>query len=149
VESSNYDSASVQVSLDMKTWTTVWEHSESSFCDGAWQQVTYDISDVADNQPKVYIRWTMGPTDSSVTYPGWNIDDVEIWALVPPAEACDLDGDGDVDLSDFATFSQCFGGSMNPPAPTCPAGVDADFDDDGDVDLSDFAELSQDFTGSQ
>jgi hypothetical protein len=60
----------------------------------------------------------------------------------------DFDGDGDVDLADFASLSQCFGGSLNPPAPGCPAGVDADLDDDGDVDLADFAGFSQQFTGS-
>jgi hypothetical protein len=61
----------------------------------------------------------------------------------------DLDGDGDVDLADFAEFSQCFGGSNLPPAGTCPPGADADCDDDGDVDLADFAAFSQNFTGSQ
>jgi len=40
--------------------------------------VEYDISAVADGQPTVYIRWVMGPTDGSVRYCGWNIDDVEL-----------------------------------------------------------------------
>jgi uncharacterized Ntn-hydrolase superfamily protein len=61
----------------------------------------------------------------------------------------DLDGDGDVDLVDFAAFGQCFGGANNPPAGSCPPGVDADFDNDGDVDLIDFATFAQNFTGSQ
>jgi hypothetical protein len=60
----------------------------------------------------------------------------------------DLDGDGDVDLADFALFGQCFGGANLPPAGGCPVGVDADFDDDGDVDLTDFAIFAQNFTGS-
>jgi hypothetical protein len=53
---------------------------------------------VADDQPTVYIRWTMGPTDGSVTYPGWNIDDVSLLGDVmdslslTPAE--DLDANG-------------------------------------------------------
>ena len=41
--------------------------------------MVYDISSVADNRPTVYLRWVMGTTDVSVTYCGWNIDDVEIW----------------------------------------------------------------------
>jgi len=61
----------------------------------------------------------------------------------------DFDGDGDVDLSDFLVFQQCFGGSNNPPAPTCPPGVDADLDGDGDVDLADFLIFQQNFTGSR
>jgi len=60
----------------------------------------------------------------------------------------DFDFDGDVDLSDFTQFQLCFGGSNNPPAPTCPPGVDADLDDDGDVDLADFLIFQQNFTGS-
>jgi len=60
----------------------------------------------------------------------------------------DLDGDGDVDLSDFTVFQLCFGGSNNPPAPTCPPGIDADLDGDGDVDLADFLIFQQNFTGS-
>jgi len=62
--------------------------------------------------------------------------------------AGDLDSDGDVDLSDFTVFQICFGGSNNPPAPTCPPGVDADLDGDGDVDLADFLIIQQNFTGS-
>ena len=56
--------------------------------------------------------------------------------------------DGDVDLSDFTVFQLCFGGSNNPPAPTCPPGANADLDDDGDVDLADFLIFQQNFTGS-
>ena len=56
----------------------------------------------------------------------------------------DFDGDGDVDLSDFVRFQLCYGGSNNPPAPTCPPAVDAD----GDVDLADFLIFQQNFTGS-
>jgi hypothetical protein len=35
-------------------------------------------SDVADDQAEVYFRWGIGPTDETVVYPGWNIDDVQI-----------------------------------------------------------------------
>jgi len=61
----------------------------------------------------------------------------------------DLDGDGDVDVSDFVIFQQCYGGSNMPPAGLCPDGVDADFDDDSDVDLADFLIFQQHFTGSR
>ena len=54
----------------------------------------------------------------------------------------DFDQDGDVDLSDFATFALCYGGAgMTTPPPSCdPGDFDkTDLDDDNDVDLSDFA----------
>jgi len=31
----------------------------------------------------------MGPTDGANTYCGWNLDDVEIWALVPESGTCE------------------------------------------------------------
>ena len=46
--------------------------------------VSYDISDVADGEETVYLRWGMGPTDEFVTYPGWNLDDIQIWAAYAP-----------------------------------------------------------------
>ena len=79
VESSSYDHASFQVSNNNSTWHIIWEHSGDTFTDPDWQALTYDISNYADDQPTVYLRWVMGSTDTSVTYCGWNIDDVEIW----------------------------------------------------------------------
>ncbi|HUW84368.1 MAG TPA: M36 family metallopeptidase [Phycisphaerae bacterium] len=94
IESSSFDHANIQVSNDGSTWVTVWNHSGSSFCDGAWQPLTYDISAVADDQPAVYIRWGMGTTDSSVTYPGWNIDDVEIVSVQGGVNTVQTQSDG-------------------------------------------------------
>jgi len=36
----------------------------------------------------------------------------------PLSVLMDLDGDTDVDVSDFLTFANCFNGALNPPA--CP-----------------------------
>ncbi len=80
VESSSYDHASFEVSNNGTNWHTIWEHTGGTLTDTDWIQQTFDISAYADEQPTVYLRWTMGETDSSVTYFGWNIDDVEIWA---------------------------------------------------------------------
>ena len=56
--------------------------------------------------------------------------------LEPPCPCVsDLDGDGLVNLIDFAMFAQCFGG---PPSGAC---ADADIDCDGDVDYADFVVL--------
>jgi len=78
VEDSAFDHATVEVSNNGVTWTRIWENGDSSMADQRWTLVTYDISAVADMQPTVYVRWGMGPTDSSITYCGWNIDDVKI-----------------------------------------------------------------------
>ncbi|MGB9625675.1 MAG: S8 family serine peptidase, partial [Phycisphaerae bacterium] len=57
----------------------------------------------------------------------------------------DLDGDGDVDLNDFARFQACFNGPNRSPTALCAA--PADFDNDADVDLSDFAVFQSCFNG--
>lgn len=77
VESSSWDHANIQVSSNGVNWVTVWANS-GTVADTDWVQVTYNISAVADLRPTVYVRWGMGPTDSSYTYPGWNIDDIEL-----------------------------------------------------------------------
>ncbi len=80
VESSSYDHAAFQVSNDNSAWHDIWSHSGSSFTDTDWTPQNFDISTYADGEATVYLRWVMGSSDSSVTYCGWNIDDIEIWA---------------------------------------------------------------------
>ena len=85
VERIPYDHARVHVSNDGVNWTMLYANGTVSISESAWSYQTYDISAVADGQPTVYIRWQMGPTDDGGTYPGWNVDDVEIWgALTGP-----------------------------------------------------------------
>ncbi|HUW19467.1 MAG TPA: S8 family serine peptidase [Sedimentisphaerales bacterium] len=82
IDSSSRDHAKVEVSNDGTNWTTVWEHTSGAFCDVSWLECVYDISAVADDRSSVYIRWTMGPTDAYVTFPGWNIDDICLFGEV-------------------------------------------------------------------
>lgn len=81
VESSIYDKANIQISNDGYSWTTIWSNPTSAVQDTAWTLQTFDLSSFADFQAAVYIRWGMGPTDSSASYPGWNLDDIEICGL--------------------------------------------------------------------
>jgi hypothetical protein len=81
VEDAVYDQAAVEASNDLSTWVTIWEHTGGSICDGQWVQEVLDMTQVAAGKPTVYIRWRMGPTDECCTYPGWNIDDIEIWGI--------------------------------------------------------------------
>ncbi|MFH1748500.1 MAG: C25 family cysteine peptidase [Planctomycetota bacterium] len=77
VEQPSYDHAYVRVSNNGSTWTTVWSNS-GTIEDSSWSLQEFDISSVADGQATVYLRWTMGTTDGSWRYCGWNIDDVQI-----------------------------------------------------------------------
>jgi NAD(P) transhydrogenase subunit alpha len=61
--------------------------------------------------------------------------------LVADAAAAlgDCDGDGDLDLEDFACFAECLVGPEGGLLPDCET---FDADADGDVDLYDWAEIS-------
>lgn len=97
--------------------------------------------------PLFYVFVLMRPTDFDGDGSPDRVDPnpIEVGGLVDG----DFDIDGDVDVSDFAVFGQCFGGTNRPPAESCPPTVNADFDDDNDVDVTDFAIFAQNFTGSR
>ncbi|MDH4203568.1 MAG: M6 family metalloprotease domain-containing protein [Phycisphaerae bacterium] len=82
VEGPAYDHAYIQVSNNGSSWSTIWENT-SEITDASWIEQHFDISAMADNQPTVYIRWGMGPTDAQWYYSGWNIDDVLITGIAP------------------------------------------------------------------
>jgi Zn-dependent metalloprotease len=98
VESSAFDGASIEVSSDGNDWTTIWTNGKSAICDGVWVRIFYDISMVAGMQPTVYVRWVMGPTDGSVTFPGWNIDDVKLVSVLGETNTVQTQTDGSYDV---------------------------------------------------
>ncbi|MFQ5463810.1 MAG: S8 family serine peptidase, partial [Phycisphaerae bacterium] len=77
VEQPAFDHAYVRVSNNGSTWTTLWQNT-AEVADTSWVFQEFDISAVADNQPTVFLRWTIGTTDFSWQYCGWNLDDVQI-----------------------------------------------------------------------
>ncbi len=78
VERSTYDHAYIRVSNDGSFWHTIWENPDDELADEEWTYQEFDISDYADDQETVYIRWVMGDTDQGWVYCGWNIDDVKV-----------------------------------------------------------------------
>lgn len=118
VEQPTYDHAYIRISTNGSTWTTIWENS-GTITDASWVEMELDISAYADGQSTVYLRWTMGSTDSGWRYCGWNIDGVELSAYVCD-ESPDSDGDGIVN------------GSDNCPSVYNPDQEDADGDGEGD-----------------
>jgi len=78
------DQARVQISTDNGfTWATVWWNDEYSFDDADWVEHVLDLSDYADHQATVRLRWVMGPTDDLLNMCGWNIDDVRVTYMLP------------------------------------------------------------------
>jgi subtilisin-like proprotein convertase family protein len=137
VERNAYDHAYVRVSNNGTTWTTIWENPSTHLTDSAWIQQEFDISAIADDRATVYLRWTMGTTDGSWTYCGWNIDDIEIWGLAPSIPG-DCNGDGAVDLDDYVDMAACLSGPAAPVSGGCEC---FDLNGDGHVDLFDFSQF--------
>ena len=137
VESATFDHATLEISTDGTTWSDIWTHSGYALSESAWSYQLYDIAGAADGQPAVFLRWTMGTTDSSVTYPGWNIDDIELWALTP-ARLGDLNCDSSIDFDDINPFVLALSGpdAYYAQYPDCNHWT-ADMDGNGAVDFDD------------
>jgi hypothetical protein len=109
VEKNTYDHAYVRVSKNGVDWANVWANGATDVTDTAWTQQDYDISAIADGQATVYVRWTMGATDVSYTFCGWNIDDAEIWGVPPSYPLGDMNCDGAFDGFDIDPFFLALG----------------------------------------
>jgi len=110
VESAQWDHAGIEISNNGGiSWAEIWNHTGSSLEGGSWDYVEYDISAEAAGSSNVMIRWIMGTTDSSMTYCGWNIDDVLVSTTVqceePTATPLPCNNDGDVNQDGSITAS--------------------------------------------
>ena len=76
IESASYDHAYVSVKTSSGGWTNVYSNPYGSTNDGSYTQVTYDVSSHISGNSAFQVRFGLGSTDSSVTYTGWNVDDV-------------------------------------------------------------------------
>jgi beta-glucanase (GH16 family) len=91
-----------------------------------------------------------GDPDESTVFPQYHDIDYVRWYV--RGDPADFDGDGEVDLEDYAVIADCLSGPGAAPAPTPPR--DAlecltvfDFDDDGDIDLADLGTFQSAFPG--
>jgi len=140
VESSWFDKAGLLISSDGVQYYTVWEHYGTTASESAWTLQKYDISARADNQPTVFLRWAMGPTDASNTFPGWNIDDIEIWGVISRHLVGDLNCDLTVNFADINWFvlALAMPQTYAERLPDCPL-ANRDINGDG---LFDFADIN-------
>jgi hypothetical protein len=125
----------------------VWENA-AEIADSSWTLQELDVSALADGQPTVYLRWTMGATDHSWTYCGWNIDDIEVWGKTPgnpPIPPGDLNCDGSVDEgfdTDGDGYTTC-GGDCNDSDSDINPGANESLCDGKDNDCD--SEIDEDY----
>ncbi len=75
VESPTYDHLYIEA-YNGSNWQQVWSNT-GSVNETSWTLRTYTVNQ-ADNNPNFRVRFGIGPTDGSVTYKGWNIDDFKV-----------------------------------------------------------------------
>ncbi|MGP1310423.1 MAG: GC-type dockerin domain-anchored protein, partial [Phycisphaerales bacterium] len=104
------DATLLSISNNGTTWTPLWSNPMTAVViDRGWRMEEYDISAFADQQSTVYLRWSVGPTDGSGRFAGWNIDDVRILGFVSTPCPADVTGDGVVNARDLFGVLANFG----------------------------------------
>jgi hypothetical protein len=128
----------IEVSNNGVDWTQLWTNgSDGEIVESAWTEHTYDISEVADGESTVYIRWTYEVAVAAWAYSGWNIDDVEILGTVVECVG-DLNGDGMVNGADVGLMLAEWG-----PCRNCAA----DLNHDGEINGADLGLLLSSWGG--
>jgi len=78
VEQSLYDHAYIDISTNNgNTWVELWTN-DGTITDSDWSEMSFDISAYADANSTVKIRFSIGTTDNSWFYSGWNVDNFEL-----------------------------------------------------------------------
>ncbi len=84
VEDGVYDQAEIRVNGILQ-WTNPVGGGSDHLIDDAWSLHDLDISALADGNAAVALRWKM-VSDGGLEFGGWNVDDVELYSLVPGTE---------------------------------------------------------------
>ena len=74
IESSTWDRAYVELSLNGGSWINMWQHTEGTV-QVNWESMSYTINSYNNEDIQLSFRIT---TDGSIVYPGFYIDDVTI-----------------------------------------------------------------------
>ncbi len=88
IESSSYDHAYLEV-FDGTAWVQLYA-SGATLSEPSWTESVYDLAAIADNNPDFQVRYGLGPTDGSVQYNGWSIDDISLKGYVSSAGGSSL-----------------------------------------------------------
>ena len=154
----------IYIAQVLDRWPSAYEYSRHGFkqaaateditlnpgeCAQVIRTFTFDADSWADQDNIKIIAWAQEPFSSEPVevHQAAQMD----WPFPEPFLPGDFDLDGDVDLSDFATFALCYAGAAvttPPPGCTTEEFETTDLDGDLDVDLSDFATFALNYTGA-
>ena len=132
VGTSPWDYATVSIQVGGGSWSDVWTN-QITIEDDQWMDISYDISDIVGRQQNVRIRWTMGETNGSWQYSGWNIDDVVIFVSSGGGTLGDVNCDGIVNITDILSIISTWG--------TCDTVCNEDIVPDGLINVSDLLQV--------
>jgi len=106
--------AHVGVSTDGTTWTTIWSNYQS--WDSSWTQEDIDISSIVDSQSTVWLRWTMMAENAIHPMGGWNIDDIQLYAIYDSVtgDITDIEENSEPVLPSSYSLSQNYPNPFNP-----------------------------------
>ncbi len=146
----NYDTAYVKVSNNNQDWTVIWSGYAQ---DNDWTEQVFDISEIADGQPEVYVRWRLS-SDWTINDHGFYIDAISICGKTmpetsptpmptwTPGQDCinngDVNMDGAITAADAQLAFQIALGLYNP---TFEEECRADCNGDGVVTAADAQEI--------
>ncbi|UCG70754.1 MAG: right-handed parallel beta-helix repeat-containing protein, partial [Thermoplasmata archaeon] len=77
LQEKTYDDAFIQVYNGM-AWVNIWQNDYQNIVDYSWKYIEFDVSAYAANNPNFQVRFGLGATDYSISFCGWNLDDVLI-----------------------------------------------------------------------
>jgi len=115
VASDGFGIGNVEVSNDNVNWVNVWTGYDG-FENLTWTETVLDISDIADMESAVYIRWGMEAENAFNPFGGFNIDDIEIIAVYDSTQPAT-----DISETDDGVFPDQFELDQNYPNPFNPA----------------------------
>jgi len=105
-ESDTWDDAYFAV-YSGSSWSTRYSNPSSSMQDSSWTYQNFGVSTWADGNSNFRLRYGLS-TDSSVTYSGWNIDDVRVYGTGSAVANPALDI-GDNSNTDWSWSGTCTG----------------------------------------
>lgn len=82
IDSSDYAQCQFEISTNGADWTVLWNNTPDPITDSEWQKMEFDISEFAEDNPTVYLRWGYQIIDRAYPYSGWNIDDIQLWGTL-------------------------------------------------------------------